>query len=132
MRIDLNADVGECFGPYSIGHDAALFQLADSIAYVNDDIDDPVRASVLQESALPEGATTVLGSSYPQRINTMVTDVVMQALEAGRKEVRMSDEILSATLALRAFLFDAVYEDPQAPVEFEKASAHHGVADKKH
>jgi dGTPase len=99
-----------------------IARVADIIAYVNHDIDDAVRAGVLQEVALPEQATTVLGYSSSQRINTMVTDVVMQTLEAGRREVRMSDEILSATLALRTFLFDAVYENPQATAEFEKAS----------
>jgi len=31
MHIDLNADVGESFGPYSIGHDAALLPLVTSV-----------------------------------------------------------------------------------------------------
>jgi len=30
--------------------------------------------------------------------------------------------VLTATLALRSFLFDAVYENPRATAEFEKAS----------
>ncbi len=34
----------------------------------------------------------------------------------------MSDEILGATLALRSFLFEAVYENPRATAEFEKAT----------
>jgi dGTPase len=34
----------------------------------------------------------------------------------------MSDEVLDATLALRGFLFTAVYENPRATAEFEKAS----------
>jgi len=99
-----------------------IARVADIIAYVNHDIDDAVRAGVLQEAVLPEESTKVLGYSSSQRINTMVTDVVMQTLEGGRTEVRMSDEILSATLALRSFLFDAVYENPLATAEFEKAS----------
>ena len=31
MRIDLNADVGESFGAYSIGHDAALMKSMTSV-----------------------------------------------------------------------------------------------------
>jgi dGTPase len=99
-----------------------IARVADIIAYVNHDIDDAVRAGVLQEEALPADATRVLGYSSSQRINTMVTDVVVQTLERGRTEVRMSDEILSATLELRTFLFNAVYENPLATAEFEKAS----------
>jgi len=64
----------------------------------------------------------VLGTSSSQRINAMVTDAVMRTLEGGLTEVRMSEEILSATLALRSFLFEAVYENPRATAEFEKAA----------
>jgi dGTPase len=64
----------------------------------------------------------VLGTTSSQRINTMVTDAVTRTLEGDLTEVRMSDEILQATLALRSFLFEAVYENPRATAEFEKAS----------
>jgi dGTPase len=36
--------------------------------------------------------------------------------------VRMSDRVLDATLALRTYLFEAVYENPRATAEFEKAA----------
>ena len=45
-----------------------------------------------------------------------------RTLEGGLSEVRMSEPILTATLALRTFLFEAVYENPRATAEFEKAS----------
>jgi dGTPase len=99
-----------------------IARVADIIAYVNHDIDDAVRAGVLEADALPRSATAVLGNSSSQRINTMVTDVVLQTLAGDLTEVRMSDEILQATLDLRSFLFDAVYENPRATAEFEKAS----------
>ena len=44
-----------------------------------------------------------------------------QALYAGER-FRMSDEVLEATLAMRAFLFDAVYENDAATAEFKKAT----------
>ncbi len=99
-----------------------IARVADIIAYVNHDIDDAVRAGVLAEEDLPEEATDVLGDTSSQRINTMVTDVVLRTLDAGLSEIRMSDEILQATLALRGFLFEAVYENPRATAEFQKAS----------
>jgi dGTPase len=99
-----------------------IARVADIIAYVNHDIDDAVRAGVLEESALPSAATRVLGHSSSQRINTMVTDVVHCTLDANLNQVAMSDAILSATLELRSFLFEAVYENPRATAEFEKAA----------
>src|SRR5690606_21156479 len=96
-------------------------RVADIIAYVNHDIDEAVRACVVKESALPAEAVRVLGSSSSQRIGRMVTDVVMRTLEGGLTEIRMSDEVLQATLAMREFLFGAVYENDAATAEFAKA-----------
>ncbi len=98
-----------------------IARVADIIAYVNHDIDDAVRAGVLEPEALPAAAIARLGQTSSQRINTMVTDVVRQTLDGGLTEIRMSDEVLSATLELRTFLFQAVYENPRATAEFEKA-----------
>jgi len=99
-----------------------IARVADIIAYVNHDIDDAVRAGILDAAALPAAAVALLGTSSSQRINTMVTDVVLRTLEGDLTEVRMSDEVLQATLALRGFLFEAVYENPRATAEFEKAA----------
>jgi dGTPase len=99
-----------------------IARVADIIAYVNHDIDDAIRAGVLDEGDLPAGAVELLGTTSSQRINSMVTDAVVRTLEGGLGEVRMSEEVLSATLELRRFLFDAVYENPRATAEFEKAA----------
>jgi dGTPase len=96
-------------------------RVADIIAYVNHDIDDSIRAGILTADALPAAPVKTLGSTASARIGRMVTDVVMQTLEGGLSEVRMSDEVLDATLALRSFLFDTVYENSIATAEFSKA-----------
>src|SRR6187399_1066296 len=80
-----------------------IARVADIIAYVNHDIDDAVRAGVLDEASLPADAIERLGSTSSQRINTMVTDVMLRTLEGGLTEIRMSDEVLQATLALREY-----------------------------
>ena len=98
-----------------------IARVADIIAYVNHDIDDAVRAGILRPEDLPPVRVQVLGNSSAQRIGRMVTDVVMQTLDAGLAEIRMSDEILNATVGLRSFLFDAVYENQVATAEFKKA-----------
>ena len=99
-----------------------IARVADIIAYVNHDIDDAVRAGLLRVDDLPRAQTDVLGHTSSQRIGTMVSDVVMRTLEAGVAEVRMSDPILDATIGLRSFLFDAVYENDAATAEFRKAA----------
>jgi dGTPase len=99
-----------------------IMRVADLIAYVNHDIDDAVRAGVLKESELPRNAVGVLGSSSSARIAVMVKDVVMETQGAGLAEIRMSQPVLDATLAMRSFLFDAVYENTEATAEFQKAT----------
>ena len=99
-----------------------VMRVADLIAYVNHDIDDAVRAGVLREDALPSGPVGVLGSSSSARIARMVKDVVTETSRAGLSEIRMSDEVLEATLAMRSFLFKAVYENETATAEFKKAA----------
>jgi dGTPase len=99
-----------------------IARVADIIAYVNHDIDDAVRAGILRVDDLPSEPTRCLGQTSSQRINTMVTDVILRTLDGDLSEVRMSEPILSATLDLRQFLFESVYENPRATAEFEKAA----------
>src|SRR6266542_5843391 len=98
-----------------------IARVADIIAYVNHDIDDAVRAGLLKEEDLPRERVAVLGESSSERIGRMVTDVVVQSLDGGLTEIRMSDGILEATVGLRSFLFEAVYENDIATAEFKKA-----------
>ena len=98
-----------------------IARVADIIAYVNHDIDDAVRAGLLSEAGLLREHIAVLGDSSSERIGRMVTDVVVQSLDGGLSEIRMSDGILEATVGLRSFLFEAVYENEIATAEFRKA-----------
>src|SRR6267143_2016472 len=99
-----------------------IMRVADLIAYVNHDIDDAVRAGMLKESDLPRDAVARLGGGSSARIARMVKDVVTETQNAGLIEIRMSEPVLEATLAMRSFLFDAVYENDEATSEFRKAT----------
>jgi dGTPase len=99
-----------------------IMRVADLIAYVNHDIDDATRAGLLKAEDLPPGPVGVLGSTSSTRIGTLVKDVVTETLAGGMTEIRMSDHVLEAVLTLRAFLFEAVYENTTATAEFTKAS----------
>ena len=99
-----------------------IARVADIIAYVNHDIDDAVRAGILDEEKLPSSRVEILGRSSSERIGRMVTDVVMETLAGGVTEIRMSETMLQATVGLRSFLFEAVYENEVATAEFKKAA----------
>jgi dGTPase len=93
-----------------------IIKLADSIAYINHDIDDALRAGILQPADLPRSATDVLGTTHGQRINTMVCDLIDTNWWATGEDaapeprtITMSPAILEATNTLREFMFANVY-----------------------
>jgi dGTPase len=99
-----------------------IMRVADLIAYVNHDIDDATRAGLMRAEDLPAPLVAALGTTSSKRIGTLVRDVVTETLAGGLTEIRMSPPILEAVLGLRAFLFDAVYENTTATAEFKKAT----------
>ena len=76
---------------------------------------------MLRASDLPVSAVKALGATSSARIGRMVKDVVTETQDAGLTEIRMSEPVLVATLAVRTFLLDAVYENDIATAEFKKA-----------
>lgn len=102
-------------------------KLADIVAYVNHDLDDAIRADIINEADLPPSVVSVLGSSRSQRINTMVCDIIecSWSVRSGgtlaRPAIIMSPGILGATNALREFLFAGVYNPRSNLKEAEKA-----------
>ena len=99
-----------------------IMRVADLIAYVNHDIDDAVRAGMLKAADLPKQPVQVLGMTSSSRIARMVKDVVTETQNGGLAEIGMSEPVLEATLAMRAFMFEAVYENEVATAEFKKAT----------
>ncbi len=99
-----------------------IMRVADLIAYVNHDIDDATRAGLLAAGDLPQEPVRMLGTTSSARIATLVKDVVTATLAGGLAEIRMSPQTLEAVLELRRYLFDAVYENSVATLEFKKAS----------
>src|SRR5919199_914909 len=89
-----------------------IIKIADSIAYINHDIDDAIRAGILKESDLPRDLVEILGGTHAERINTMVCDLIdfnWWATGADRPPnpplLAMSPAILAATNELREFLY---------------------------
>jgi dGTPase len=96
-----------------------IVKIADSIAYLNHDIADAIRAGLLREDGLPRRTRDVLGASHAQRINTLVLDIVDTSWAATGEgaspggeppRIAMSKDALAATNELRDFMFHNVYE----------------------
>ena len=101
--------------------EAQVVRFADRIAYVNHDVDDALRAEVLQQDELPQAILDVLGRTHAQRIDTLVADLV--ATSEDRPEIALSEPVLQALTQFRSFMFDHVYLRDDARAEQEKAVA---------
>ena len=101
--------------------EAQIVRFADRIAYINHDVDDALRAQVLELGELPAGALGILGPDHSARINRLVTDLVDSS--EGQPEIRLSDPVFRALDELRDFMFDEVYLRDTARGEQDKAIA---------
>ena len=99
--------------------EAQIVRFADRIAYVNHDMDDALRAGVLDTSELPAAVLDVLGHTHSARINTLVTDLV--ASSDGVPQIILSAPVADALDRLRDFMFERVYLRSDATSENEKA-----------
>jgi dGTPase len=95
-----------------------IVKLVDRVAYINHDIDDALRAGILEHADLPRAEIELLGPTGSARIDTLVRDIVERSAEAG--DIVQSEELGGAMLRLRKFMFDRVYLGPAARREHER------------
>lgn len=109
---------GEADGPLTL--EGEVIRAADVIAYINHDIDDALRAGLIQEHELPRDCSIALGGTHSSRIHTMVSDLLSQSADC--PHLQMSEETHAACLKLRDFLFEKVYLHPRTRQEMAKAT----------
>lgn len=96
-----------------------IVRIVDRVAYLNHDIDDALRAGVLDPGALPEDAIRVLGATGSTRIDTLVHDLVERS-EAVGDDIVQGAACGAAMTELRDFMFANVYLGPAARMEHAK------------
>ncbi len=64
--------------------EAQVIRLSDAVAYLAHDINDAIRAGIIEIEDLPTGAITCLGRRHSERVNALVTDVIGKARYATR------------------------------------------------
>ena len=94
-----------------------IVRWADKIAYINHDIDDAIRAGVLQEGDIPKNITQTLGDSKTKRITALISSVVANSREG---DIAMDERTLRAFEELNDFMYQAVYLNEYAKKEERK------------
>lgn len=99
-----------------------IVRIADIMAYLNHDLDDAVRSKVISIGQVPDFCLKILGQTHSQRASTMIKDVIFSSKVSNEELcLKISDEVYSAMILLRQFLYDNVYRSPQVHEEFVKA-----------
>lgn len=96
-----------------------IVRLSDKIAYIHHDMDDAVRGGVLKESDVPMHIREILGATPKERLSHFIHDIVTTSMN--QNDIQMSDSVAQAMKELRQFMFDRVYQNPDAKTEDTKA-----------
>lgn len=96
-----------------------IVRLSDKIAYIHHDMDDAIRGGILTEKDVPSEIGEVIGFTTGERLDHFIHDIVTTSF--GRDDIRMSGPVEGAMKALRQFMFDRVYQNPEAKSEEGKA-----------
>jgi dGTPase len=100
-------------------HEGKIVRIVDRVAYINHDIDDAIRHGILGADDLPQDEVGLLGPTGSKRIDTLVHDIVETSDAAG--DIVQSEEIGTAMLSLRGFMFERVYLGPHTAQEHARA-----------
>jgi dGTPase len=95
-----------------------IVHVMDRVAYINHDIDDAIRAGVLDPADLPADPIASLGETGSKRIDTLVHDLVEHS--ARSREIVQGEEVGGAMARLREFMFEHVYLGAAARREGER------------
>jgi len=93
-------------------------RVSDSIAYLNHDLDDALRAGFISASEIPPVVLERLGRTHGDRIGRLVEDVVGQSWGTGA--ISMGEPVMEAVEALRETLYRKVYASERVRAEEPK------------
>ena len=102
----------------SLTLEAQVLRLADSVAYLNHDIADAIRAGMLKVEDLPERANRVLGTTHSERLDALITAIVQESWPASglsdkesdtKPVISMDQETRDAMMELRDYMFQNIY-----------------------
>lgn len=96
--------------------EAQVIRLSDAMAYLAHDINDAIRAGIIEIEDLPTGAITYLGRRHSERVNALVTNVIEaswsatgQGADNEAPVITMSSEFGEVVTEVRNWMFEEVY-----------------------
>ncbi len=98
--------------PAPLTPEGAVVSWADRIAYCAHDLEDAVRAGIVDESALPEEVTELAGPTRSSQLGYFIGALV-EGIEASGT-VAMAAEPAAALACLRSFNYERIYLRPEA------------------
>ena len=98
-----------------------VVRFSDKIAYTYHDMDDAVRAGILQEADIPREIGEIIGYTPGERLNNFIHDIVTES--KGTNDVKMSADVERAMRDLKVFMYERVYSNPIAKGEEHKAES---------
>ncbi len=98
-------------------NEAQVVSFADRIAYLNHDIDDAIRAGIIEESDVPFDVHQILGYEKSERI----TSLVVSLIENSGSDIMLDSKTQAAYRTLYEFMFKFVYKNSAAKIHEEKA-----------
>jgi len=87
--------------------EACVVRIADTIAYIGQDIEDAIRLGFLDREELPTKAVTILGSTNDEIVNTLVTSVIYNSYD--KDYVSFDKETSDALYHLKRFNYQKIY-----------------------
>lgn len=105
--------------------EAKVVQISDKIAYVNHDIEDSIRAGLLQFSDLPKDIIDVLGDNSSDSINYLILNIVKNSHD--KNDIIISPDAKNMLYTLRAYLYENIYNSTL--LEKERSKVFHIFTD---
>lgn len=101
--------------------EAQVVRYCDRIAYLCHDVDDAVRAGLIETDDLPTIVKETLGKGYSERLATLVNGLVEESDRRG--SIGVDHALFEAMHELREFMFDRIYLGPEVGRE-QRAARH--------
>lgn len=98
-----------------------IVRLSDKIAYMHHDMDDAIRAGILDDDRVPDSIGSIAGYKTAERLDFFIHDIITESI--GRNDVCMSEAASQAMKDLREWMFKNVYTNPRAKSEEGKAES---------
>lgn len=113
----LNGILCHTKGEEAFTAEGRVVRICDKVAYINHDIEDAVRAKLLDVNDIPSDFVEAFGNRYSKRINTMVISIVENS---EGKNIKMPDELEKIFENIHKFMYSHVYLNKQSFSEDSK------------